>query len=141
MSCLGGVIHRSQAAATSPLQLHTRTRSKLKKAFHKVTEERRGVGGRLGDFFFKNASGLHCRESPHKRMGSCRQASGLRLSLAVPPLPPSSHAHTHKLKPPDRKYRLGSQRGILIQTSPVEQPEVAAPTSLFLSLPLRSLSF
>lgn len=43
-------------------------------------------------------------------------------------------AHTHKPKPPDRKYGLGSQRGFLIQTSPVEQPEVAAPTPLPLVL-------
>lgn len=45
-------------------------------------------------------------------------------------------AHTHELKPPDRKYRLGSQRGFLIQTSPVEQPEVAAPTPLSFILAL-----
>lgn len=49
-------------------------------------------------------------------------------------LPTSSHVHTHELKPPDRKYRLGSQRGFLIQTSPVEQPEVASPTPLPLFL-------
>lgn len=47
-----------------------------------------------------------------------------------PSSPPTPRAHTHELKPPDRKYRLGSQRGFLIQTSPVEQPEVAAPTPL-----------
>lgn len=62
------------------------------------------------------------------------------LSFVFPP-PLSPLAHTHELKPPDRKYRLGSQRGFLIQTSPVEQPEVAAPTplSLFSSF-IRALS-
>lgn len=73
-------------------------------------------------------------------MDSFRQAAGLRLSLSVQPslsfvhLPPSlpPPTHSHKLKLPDRKYRLGSQRGFLIQTSPVEQPEVAAPTPLSL---------
>ncbi len=112
-----------------------------KKALRKVTE---GRSRRQGDFFFFNASGLHCRESSHKRMGSCRQAAGLRLSLSDhPSLPfvrlsstPRARTHTHELKPPDRKYRLGSQRGFLIQTSPVEQPEVAAPTHLSFILAL-----
>lgn len=134
MFCPHGVVHRSQAAATSFLQLYTRTHSKQKKP--SARSERKEVGG---CFFFFNASGPHCRESPHKRMGSCRQAAGLRLSLLCPPLPASLFVvslpplvHTHELKPPDRKYRLGSQRGFLIQTSPVEQPEVAAPTLLSL---------
>ena len=80
--------------------------------------------------------------------------AGPRLFVSIHPshsliclsssLPTSSRAcahtrtHTHKPKPPDRKYRLGSQRGFLIQTSPLEQPEVAAPTPLplLLSFPL-----
>lgn len=77
-------------------------------------------------------------------MRNCRQVAGLHLFVSVHPslsliclsssLPTSSRAHTHKPKPPDRKYGLGSQRGFLIQTSPVEQPEVAAPTPLPLVL-------
>lgn len=69
---------------------------------------------------------------------SGKQRASASHSLSSPPsfvhlptsLPPPTHSH--ELKPPDRKYRLGSQRGFLIQTSPVEQPEVAAPTPLSL---------
>lgn len=97
-----GVVHRSQAAAPSLLQLYTRTRSKLNKALHKVTEERsrRQAGGFF--FFFFNASGLHCRESPHKRMGSCRQAAvhpSLPFFVRFSPTPPAPRAHTRAETP------------------------------------------
>lgn len=70
------------------------------------------------------------------------------LSVILPShLLACTHTHTNP-NPPDRKYRPGSQRGFLIQTSPVEQPEVAAPTHLpllsfplSLSLPRLAISF
>ncbi|TNN87640.1 hypothetical protein EYF80_001987 [Liparis tanakae] len=50
-------------------------------------------------------------------MGSWQQAASLRLSPSLQPSPlslvfPPPLAHTYELKPPDRKYRLGSQRGV-----------------------------
>lgn len=113
------------------------TPNRKKKTLGKVTEEQSRRQGFF--FFFLNASGLHCGESPHKRMGSCRQASPPLLPHPSFVQPSSAPPHSRTCPPhlhPNRKYRLGSQRGFLIQTSPLEQPAVASlpfflPLSLF----------
>lgn len=119
------------------IALHSDTLQTGKKTLGKVTEEQ---SRRQGFFFFLNASGLHCGECPHKRMGSCRQASPPLLPHPSFVQPSSAPPHSRTCPPhlhPNRKYRLGSQRGFLIQTSPLEQPAVAS-LPFFFSL---SLSF
>lgn len=130
-----GVVHRSQAAAPCFYSFtlgHAPNRKETLSG-----SQRKGVGGR-GIFFLLHLDFIAGRVPTTD--GQLLASDGPPPLVLYPLLP--HLAHTHELKPPDRKYRLGSQRGILIQTSLVEQPEVAAPTpcSFFLLSLFHSVS-